>query len=685
MKSRNRAQYIVGPLALLGIVSCTLALDDKDTQCEVNEDCTALGGDFLGYICTPEKVCARPGSYCENDEQCASANPGKAVICDPGTRSCVPGCTATQQCQDEKGVGFICDTGTKACVEGCEDKPDGTRSANQQCVEAKGNGFVCKDKVCVVGCQDDAQCKVALGKELTICNSESVCVDGCRTNAQCVENFNPESTCVKSSNKCFELKSKDCYQVLSAPLPDLKSDDILLMGLVTALTGGTALNNLEGAELARLEWMRVTGGLQMGTKKRPVVFVNCDSLGNPDDSLAHLFKELDIKLINGPTTTSSFVRLIPEYRNSNDIFAITGNNPSFEVDTVIKNGMGQIWRTNIGDSIQQRAIPAFTTQFLEPQLRAKYSIPADGYKVAVAGNIAAEGAGQADFIQKNITFNGGKTAAQNGANFQIFSTGDPSTDPNIQAKWAQVATAVAAMAPHQIHYASNIQSNGFITAVENAWTEPNYRPVWLGGPSLNNPALYGELLNNITDTAVRDNLRSRIMGVQTLGQNPAQFSEYQLRHNAEFLKGVYEWTKLPPNPNTNKPPTATGPNNNAAANYDGNYMTYMSLIATGKEMPTGAELAAAVKRTQPAGATVTLDTNPLNISAMVNAMLGGQTVDLNGALTSLNFDEDGLIPGNTAFWCIGPTASKVSGFTFSTVDKTFAGTAPVAGVFETCN
>jgi hypothetical protein len=249
MKSRFGARYIVGPLALLGIASCTFVLKDDDSQCETNQDCAALGGEFLGYICTPEKVCAKPGTFCETDDQCTAANPGKAVICDQATKSCAPGCTTSQLCQDEKGVGFICNTGTKQCVEGCEDKADGTRTGNQQCEEAKGNKtFVCKNSQCVVGCVDDAQCVAALGKQLSICNPEKVCVEGCRTNAQCVENFNAESTCVKKTNKCVELKSKDCYQVLSAPLQDLKNDDILYMGLFTALPGGSALNTLEGAE-----------------------------------------------------------------------------------------------------------------------------------------------------------------------------------------------------------------------------------------------------------------------------------------------------------------------------------------------------------------------------------------------------------------------------------------------------
>jgi branched-chain amino acid transport system substrate-binding protein len=78
-------------LAGIGVVflsSCSLLIDSKTTQCEKKEDCDALGGEFVGMMCSPtEKICVKSAECTKNIEcktqpaLCRAPAPSKPKEC----------------------------------------------------------------------------------------------------------------------------------------------------------------------------------------------------------------------------------------------------------------------------------------------------------------------------------------------------------------------------------------------------------------------------------------------------------------------------------------------------------------------------------------------------------------------------------------------------------------------------
>src|SRR5262249_26810488 len=161
------------------------------------------------------------------------------------------------------------------------------------------------DEACVIGCENDTQCLTANGP-LNFCGPDGQCKAGCKKNAECIAKNGPNWTCVKETNTCQNLLPSECYQVLSAPANDLSNDDIIFVGYQGAFPpGGTGAPNyasLEGAELARQEFMSLNGGVTLAGKKHPVAFVVCDTVRNVDLSMQQLFA-LHVPGVVGPQNT----------------------------------------------------------------------------------------------------------------------------------------------------------------------------------------------------------------------------------------------------------------------------------------------------------------------------------------------------------------------------------------------
>lgn len=93
---RGMGRFWVSAACLLGALSieaCSFVVDTSADQCESHADCDALGGAFVGAVCTKDKTCL---AACTTSRACADALGGPA-ICHRDTSKCAP--LLSQDCQ----------------------------------------------------------------------------------------------------------------------------------------------------------------------------------------------------------------------------------------------------------------------------------------------------------------------------------------------------------------------------------------------------------------------------------------------------------------------------------------------------------------------------------------------------------------------------------------------------------
>jgi hypothetical protein len=662
--------------------ACSLVLPTDTAQCSADVDCGVRGPEWKGYVCTPQKVCAKPTDYCETDRQCIDFNAGKPFVCDLSVNKCVIGCTEDKICTDANpGKPFVCDLAAKVCRPGCAD-----------------------DKICT---DNNPGKMVVCGADPANPTGPKQCVDGCQTNSQCID-ANPGKyiVCRQDKRKCVPLTiPTECPQVFAgsampsgagSPVDDLRDDSTYLVGLVCSQGGAAGQLGppcIEAAELAREDFMKAGGGLPMGAKRRPIAFVNCDNNGDVVTALAHLVDTVGVKAIIGPSNSGVVSTNGPAELQANEVVSVTGAGGGVKID-ILKGSNGFLWRTQPGDDLVVAAIPLFLTDTLEPQLRVNLGIAAGTpIRVAVATTTDAVGSGYANFLQANLHFNGGLSAVDNAANnnFKLINYGDPAADPDTAAKQAKAAQDLLAFAPHIVIFGGRGETQTGITKpVEDGWdavTYPSFRPYYIYRP----PVFAGSgatFIDKTVDPVAKESLRKRSIGLTPTSKNKVLNANYQLRHHAQWDGFVH--TNLPPFPGTTVAPSSVGPSITAQGFYDATYTVLSALIATRKTDPTGREISQAIAKTQPGAGAIAIDVGPVNVAQLQQVLSSGGSVDLNGVLSDLNFI-DNTVLSNAAVYCFkkasaaGKTPSPVeSGYEFDTVAKTFSGTPPTNLVFANC-
>lgn len=691
----SAAVYVAGP-------ACSFVLATDTAQCETDVECAARGDDFKGYICTPQKVCAKPGDFCQTDQQCIDINGGKPFLCDPTTSRCKAGCISDQQCIDNnEGKPFLCEPTSKTCQPGC--------STDRQCIDANGGKpFICepKAKQCVPGCNEDQVCTAAAPGTNTVCGPDPAnptgpkqCVEGCLSNAQCIDSFGGKHyVCRQDTRKCTSLLiPTECPQVFAgstmpsgagSPADLLKDDNTYLMGLVCSQGGAAGQLGppcIEAAEMAREEFMKAGGGLPMGGKKRPLAFVNCDNNGDIKAVLNHLINNVGVKAIIGPSNSGVVSTNGPSTIQPAQVVSVTGAGGGVVAD-IFKNSDGFLWRAQPGDDLVVSAIPSYVKTYLEPQLRTQLGIAAGTpIRVAVATTSDAVGSGYQTYLQANLEFNGLGVVA-NADNFKLINYGNPADDPDTAAKQSAAAQALLTFKPHVIIFGGRGEAQTGITKpIEDGWTDPSFRPYYIYRPPVF-AASGATFIDRYTDPA-RESLRLRSIGFTPTSKNIALRDSYVLRHKAQWDGFVH--TNLPPFPGTTVSPSSLGPSITAQGFYDGAYALISAVIATGKTDPTGREISQAMAKTQPGAGASPLDIGPENVAQIQTLLSQGKTVDLNGVLTDIDFKE-GIVASNAVAYCFkkavaNKTPSPVeTGLVYNPTTKTFSGPALTNMTFAIC-
>ncbi|MEO6574520.1 MAG: hypothetical protein ABIP89_11825, partial [Polyangiaceae bacterium] len=304
-----------------------------------------------------------------------------------------------------------------------------------------------------------------------------------------------------------------------------------------------------------------------------------------------------------------------------------------------------VWRTTLSTADVATPVSVIVSDFLEPRVRGARSTAADApIRVGLLRRGNTVGQSLAGSLLERVRFNG-KSVLENGENFHEFVV----RDGDGRAEVPETARAMQAFRPDIVLCDPDEVTERVLGILETM------RPA-------NDPKLYtlfpeglefGKELTKVLTTKER---RGRFLGLSTPSTTAAN-AQLTMRFNEIFSEKV----------TLDSCPADT---------YDGMYLLAYAAYVAGEKL-TGPDLARAMGRLVPPGKGI--DVGPLHIFEAVEALRKGENIDLNGAMTPLNFDlSNGETSSNYVISCCstkGATfASIESGMSYDTTTKKLTGT-----------
>ncbi|MEM1034548.1 MAG: ABC transporter substrate-binding protein [Myxococcota bacterium] len=496
-------------------------------------------------------------------------------------------------------------------------------------------------------CETNADClALGAGFENSICSPEAqICVDasdlGCTASSECIASLGTETArCVDRA--CVNLVSPDCSSV--EPVTAVADDDAIIIGWMGALEGDFASIGVPIQQATRLAVEefndRASGGLPGGAggARRPLVLLSCHDLADESGLRAarHLVDTVKVPAIVGPLFSSISLNVIGDVTIPAEVLTISPSATSPTFTDFPDDGLH--WRTVPSDALQAVPLAALVSQ-VEDRLRADMTLMAgEDLRVVTVSNGGAYGQGLRDGLNDQVAFNG-KSAAENltDGNYTLLSYDDPAENSDVDLSGVVNEILRLEPPPHLVVALGTNEiidregdQEGIVSLLESQWaslpgTPP--RPYYLfpDGGKVDELLALGE-----ADTSTPP-LAARVRGTAGSGaiDNP-RFEAFTLRYQSRFnaSPGIYS--------------------ENA---YDALYLLAYGILAAGEGALTGPFIASGLERMSD-GPRV--DTGPNNINATANALVGGGSIDYQGASGPLDFNnETGEAPSNIEVWCLG--------------------------------
>jgi branched-chain amino acid transport system substrate-binding protein len=287
-------------------------------------------------------------------------------------------------------------------------------------------------------------------------------------------------------------------------------------------------------------------------------------------------------------------------------------------------------------------IAALVRDVLEPRLRREPGLLGRDEPVRLASVRYDNVGGQerADRLSSRLRLNGRTLVENRGEYREIVAS---PTDRGEANEAPRIAAEIAAYRPHLVIVEVDYP---LVEVVERAWPEgARARPLYLGH--------IGEGSGVLEAIARRPDLARRVFPIDaSIGTNAV--AKLVLRHNRVFDRKIT---------------AATG----NSAPYDAFYTLAYAAAALGPEPITGKNLARAIPRLLPPGAPI--DVGPGGIFDAFNTLAGGKNIDLQGTITTLDFDlETGDPPTDFSVFCVGAEGHSESGLVYRARSGKFEGT-----------
>lgn len=448
---------------------------------------------------------------------------------------------------------------------------------------------------------------------------------GCSANAACAEGHGGAPQ-VCRAGRCVRLLDSSCHRVIG----NYKDEHALLLGVVfprnetkSVQTGIDA--SVNAIELAIDEISSATLGVPMGGTRRPLAAVVCDTAPDVRAVTKHLVDDLGAWAVMGTLYSKDCgdIAVNVALPAKTMLFCPLSSSPALAA----LPRQGLVWRTTPQSTNQARAMAALLPE-LEPVARAAGRLAAPSpVRVVMLVSRSSFGLSMAEIVTPLVRFNGNKSAIDNGRNFSRIDYDDPRDKSD--ASYVDVVKRIVEVAPHIVIAIGNEELTlKILPALETAWPADAPRPIYeLSDLDATLPSLLPFARMNKT-------LRRRIYGIfQHVPADQAAFDQFALRYRARY--------GLVPDVD----PTA------GASSYDATYALAYATCAAGKTEPTGPDLAGGMARLSPPGRRINV--GPADLPKGFEILQAGGRIDLEGALTKMDFDASGDTTADFAVWCIG--------------------------------
>jgi serine/threonine-protein kinase len=402
---------------------------------------------------------------------------------------------------------------------------------------------------------------------------------------------------------CVALESVDC--TIEARPEDLGDDATFWVGAMFPKQGPMAVD-FDGAirdvQLGRRDFLEVTSGLpasKPGAAPRPIGLLLCDDSTDPSRAARHLVDDLKLPAVIGFARSKEVSDLALSIFNPAHVLALASNTAAML--TAIPAPPGEprmVWRTTLSTSTNIEVMSALVGAVVEPDLRAHGLRATEPLRVALTSVDNTTGLSIADAVIASLRFNG-RDVSDNGASFRQFVVHD-SADRSPELD--RVAQEIADFEPHVVLDAT--------TNSDIVWTlEPRTRP----------GRVRPRYVTSSIETRERPldpSVASRVLDVEEGGRSTAE-AKFELRYASVF------------------DPRTTPTHEQTGGPYDAFYALAYATIALGDVPTTGPALARALARLA-SGPHV--DVGPGGILEASAALQRGESIDLDGAQTMLDFD-----------------------------------------------
>ncbi|MEZ4300257.1 MAG: protein kinase [Polyangiaceae bacterium] len=431
----------------------------------------------------------------------------------------------------------------------------------------------------------------------------------CEVNADC--HSSEPSICRKADGVCVQLTTDQC-KVLASP-GDVENDATIWVGAMFPLDGATRKDGIQSAdmvELARRDFAQMSGGLlpvKPGGPRRPIAVVLCDDHEDPERAARHLALDVRVPAILGFGVSKEVMALTTSVFNPHGVLALAANTASSLRELPPgPSGDRMVWRVTSSADMTVPVVAALLADVVEPAIRAQPGGPAAGEPVRLALLRVADPIGQAyaDNVASVVRVNG-RSIVDNGESYQQF-VGDSWLSKSSEAA-DRVAASVVAFRPHAV---VQVVAEDVLIRIEKSWPESaGPRPFHVAPTSYLGDAMRAWVKGH-------PELRSRYFGIDSV-TSPDLAQKLLIHHNETFSRPVDLSTLQ-------------------SQVYDAFYVFAYAAAASSADPLTGVSLSRALPRLLPGGTPVNV--GPGEIYTALYALAQGKNIDLQGAMTNLDFD-----------------------------------------------
>jgi hypothetical protein len=464
---------------------CSVLFHADATQCSSNADCTSRGTLFQGYTCH-ENTCQKP--QCVTTSDCVAAD---AAL-------------ASYQCENN------------TCV-----KPTPMAEAGVDAADASDASD---------GADADAGFR-------------------CTKNSDCpmTDPTHSEVACDVDTHSCLQLTTDDCQVVIgeynnpSLPPPTFIGAYINSPGGL--LTDPSYLNFLMALE----EFTGPANGIPIGSSLNPLrtpVAIGCDVNGILANSASHLINDLKVPAIVSALNSDELSQLYLNYtsmaQSNGGVFVIDAfsDDPTL---TTLQRPQGLLWHM-LGQSSDSAPVYAAFVPMIEAYLRGPNAPQPLGsnpdgsmipLKIAIVTSQSSALTSLSSAVGKILTWNGGKTISDNGANYLPVTVSDSTLNGSPTSTFQQsiddAVTAIVGFEPNIVISFASAEFNQIMQGVQIEYPAVNHLPFYLLGPynmgdpgiaatvqstlPFNQKSVAGVGVASATDTSVLSGYESRFLAM----------------------------------------------------------------------------------------------------------------------------------------------------------------------------